>query len=121
MIEVLSGFPDKVAAFACHGKVTREEYDTVLVPVLDAKFKAHEKLRLYYEVADDFDAIGVGAVWEDIKAGMEHLMQWERIAVVTDVTWIHMTMRAFSFVIPAKMRFFPLSERGAAREWIAAA
>ena len=27
-------------------------------------------------------------MWTDFKTGMEHLMCWQRIAVVTDVDWI---------------------------------
>ena len=121
MIEVLSGFPEDVAAFACHGKVTREEYESVLIPALEARFKEHSRLRLYYEVADDFDVIQFGAMWDDFLEGMKHLLQWDRIAVVTDVQWIHMTIRGFGFFVPAPLRVFPLSEKDEARSWITAA
>jgi hypothetical protein len=50
--------------------------------------KNHEKLRLYYETAADFSGIDPGAVWEDIKVGMEYFTRWERMAVVTDIEWI---------------------------------
>ena len=33
MIELLKGFPDNVVALACHGHVSREDYDKVLVCV----------------------------------------------------------------------------------------
>lgn len=32
MIEALTGFPDNVAAFVCHGHVTRTDNETVLIP-----------------------------------------------------------------------------------------
>jgi len=35
MIEVLSDFPDHVLAFACHGHVTRRDYDSVLTPAVE--------------------------------------------------------------------------------------
>ena len=35
MIEKLTGFPENVAAFACHGEVTRRDYGTVLVPTIE--------------------------------------------------------------------------------------
>ena len=49
---------------------------------------------------------------------MEHVLRWERIAVVTDVDWIRYTIRAFSFVIPGMVKIFPVDEQAKAREWI---
>ncbi len=59
-----------------------------------------------------------GAIWDDFKVGMEHLLRWERIAVVTDVDWIRYTIRAFTFVIPGVTKVFPVNEEAKAREWI---
>lgn len=118
MIEPLKNFPDYVIAFACHGQVTKHDYDTVLVPAVMEALKTHDKVRLYYETASDFTGIDPGAVWEDFKLGMEHIMRWERIAVVTDVEWIKHTMRFFSFLMPGAMRMFSTSNADKAREWI---
>ena len=60
-------------------------------------------------------------MWEDLKVGMEHLLRWERAAIVTDVDWIRHTMRIFSFIIPGEVRVFPLAEVAQARDWIVAA
>ena len=38
--------------------------------------------------------------------GMEHLLRWERIAVVTDVDWIRHTLRVFSFVVPGVIKIW---------------
>jgi len=120
MIQVLTGFPSNVVAFACKGHVTKNDYETVLIPTVEQALKQKGKLRLLYQVEPDFSGIDPGAVWDDFKEGMEHLLRWERIAVVTDVDWIRHTMHAFSFVIPGKVRVFPLAETAAAREWITA-
>jgi len=121
MIELLKGFPDNVVAVGCSGRISKAEYDTVLVPAVRAALKAHDKLRVYYETAADFSGIALGAVWEDFKVGMEHLARWERVAVVTDVSWIKHTMQFFSFLLPGQMRVFPRAEAAQAREWIVAA
>jgi hypothetical protein len=121
MIEALRDFPANVVAFICRGHVTRQEYEKVLVPAVHKALEGNEKLRLYYETADDFSGIDPGAVWEDFKVGMEHLGRWECIAVVTDVDWIKHTIRAFSFVMPGELKVFSLAERDAAREWIVSA
>jgi len=119
MIEHLKDFPANVLAFVCKGRVTKQDYDTVLVPVVADALKKHDKVRLYYETAADFSGIDPNAVWTDFKVGMEHLTRWERIAVVTDVEWIKHTINFFSFLMPGEVRFFPLSEAVRAREWIA--
>lgn len=120
MIEHLQGFPGNTVAFACKGHVTAHEYETVLIPRVDQALEAHDKVRVYYQIGDDFEGIDPGAVWDDIKTGMQHRRQWERIAVVTDVDWIRNTMRAFGFLIPCEMKIFPMAEMAQAREWIGA-
>ena len=120
MIEHLKAFPENVLAFVCSGQVTKAEYDTVLVPVVKAALKTHDKLRVYYETAPEFRGIAPGAVWEDFKVGMQHLTRWERIAVVTDVNWIKDTIQFFSFFLPGAVKVFPRSGIAQAREWIAA-
>lgn len=121
MIEMLNGFPDTVLALACRGKVTRQDYETVLIPAVEAALKAHAKLRLYYEIGPDFTGIEAGAVLEDMKVGLEHLTRWERVALVADVEWIRHTMMAFAFLMPCPIKAFHTSEAAAARAWITAA
>ena len=118
MIEKLPTFPDNVVAFACHGEVTQRDYQTVLAPAVESVLKAHEKVRLYYQVDSDFSGIDAGAVWEDFKVGMAHPLRWERIAVVTDVDWIRTTVRAFGFLMPGAVKVFPLSDATTARDWV---
>jgi SpoIIAA-like len=120
MIEHLKDFPANVLAFVCKGRVTKQDYDAVLVPVVVDALKKHDKVRLYYETAADFSGIDPSAVWTDFRVGMEHLTRWERIAVVTNVEWIKHTINFFSFLMPGEVRFFPLSDAARAREWIAA-
>lgn len=118
MIEPLERFPKTVMAFACKGHVTKRDYETVLIPAVKEALKQPGKLRLYYQIDPDFAGIDAGAVWEDFKVGMEHLLRWERVAVVTDVDWIRHTIRAFSFIIPGVTKVFPVGEQANAREWI---
>lgn len=120
MIEQLNDFPENVLAFICRGRVTKADYDSVLVPAVMKALEGQKDVRLYYEIAADFAGFEVGAMWEDFKVGMAHLSRWERIAVVTDIEWIRHTVRLFSFLIPGTVRLYPLSEAGKARAWIVA-
>ena len=118
MIETLKGFPAQVVAVACRGRITRRDYETVLVPAVEEALRRHAKVRLYYRIDPDYSGIAAGAMWEDFKVGMQHLLRWERIAVVTDVDWIRHTIRGFSFVMPGEVRVFPFAEAAAAEAWI---
>lgn len=119
MINVLSGFPDNVLGFSGSGKITRADYDEVIIPAVEQALKTHEKIRLYYEICD-FEGIEPGAMWKDFKVGMGNLTRWERIAFVSDVDWIRHGVQIFSFVIPAEIEVFPLADASKARAWIVA-
>src|SRR5665213_1992297 len=61
MIEQLPDFPDNVLAFVCKGRVTKADYDAVLVPAVVHALTKHAKVRLYYETAADFAGMDPGA------------------------------------------------------------
>jgi hypothetical protein len=118
VIELLKDFPDNVAAYACHGHVTKDDYEQVLIPDIKERLARHSKLRIYYETAADFCGVDPGAVWDDTKVGFGHVLSWERLAVVTDVDWIRHAVKFFGFLMPAQLRTFPTTEADKAREWI---
>ncbi len=118
MIVQLTDFPSNVVAFLCKGRVTRADYDSVLAPAVVNALRAHEKVRLYYETAEDFAGFDPGAMWEDFKIGVEHFTRWDRVAVVSDVEWIKHAVRFFGFFMPAQTKLFSRSEAAQARQWI---
>jgi hypothetical protein len=121
MLEILEGFPNGVLAFAAKGRVTKRDYETLLIPAVEERLKRPGKVRVYYQFDLDFSGMDPGAMWDDFKVGMGHIPRWERVAVVTDVAWIRHAMGPFGFLIPALVKVFPLSETATAREWISAA
>ncbi len=118
MIELLKDFPDNVAAFACRGHVTKNDYETVLIPDVNDRLSRHKKVRVYYEIPPDFSGFDPGAVWDDAKFGFSHYQSWERLAVVTDIDWIKQSIKFFGFLMPAQIRAFPTADAGDAAKWI---
>jgi hypothetical protein len=118
MIEQLSGFPTNVLGFRASGHVTRQDYETVVDPAVEAAFKDQQAVRLYYQLDSDFEGASPGAMWQDFRVGMEHIRHWERIAVVTDVDWIGNSIKVFGFLIPGEVRLFPLAQTDQAKAWI---
>ena len=118
MIEQLQGFPENVIAFAGRGRVTKADYDSILVPAVEKVLAGRERLRLYYEIGADFSGIDADAMLEDFKIGMQHLTRWERVAVVTDVQWIAQAVSLFNFLMPGAMKVFSTKDADQAHSWI---
>jgi hypothetical protein len=114
MIEIISGLPDSVVAFTATGRVTGAECETLLLPIVASARKRHERLRLYYEIECRFP----GAGWEDLDIAPLQLQPWERVALVTDVSWMRHTVKALRFLIPAEVRVFATPQAEEGRAWI---
>ena len=84
MIELIKGCPITLSVSSPTGRVTNEECDNILKPAMERSLKRHSKIRLYYEVGSRFP----GAGWDDLDVAIDHLPQWERIAIVTDTGWV---------------------------------
>jgi hypothetical protein len=118
VIERLPGFPAKVLAFACRGRVTKKDYETVFTPAVDATVEEQPAIRLYYEIGRGFAEFEPGALWQDFRVGMEHHWRWARIAIVTDLDWIRYTVEALRFLLPGQVCVYTTAETAAARGWI---
>lgn len=119
MIEPIRGLPPGTLGFRAHGQVTAGDYERVVVPVVEAAFALNRKLRLLYLTAEDFVGFDPGALWNDAKLGARHFSGWERIALVTDVTWLQLAAGTMGFMVPGKFRLFPVVELGEAKRWLA--
>lgn len=118
MIELLKGFPGNVVAISASGEVTKADYAKVVIPAVERVLAQHDALRLYYQIGTDFSGFDLGAMWSDAKVGMRHFFKWERIAVVTDIEWIKLSVRAFGFLMPAQVNVYTTGEADSARKWI---
>jgi hypothetical protein len=118
MIEMMTGLPDNVIGFTATGKVTAADYEDIIVPAVEEALERHDKLRLLYHLGPEFDGYEAGALWEDTKVGLSHLARWQRIALVADIDWIRMAVKAFGFAMPGEVRVFHNAELDAARAWL---
>src|SRR4051794_19044338 len=115
MIEMIKELPDNVVGIVAKGRVTNEECDNILKPAMERSLKRHPKIRLYYEVGSRFP----GAGWDDLDVAIDHLPQWERIAIVTDTGWVRHTVNALRFLLASEVRVFTMLEAEEGRAWIA--
>jgi hypothetical protein len=116
MIQIIDGLPDNVVGIIAKGRVTNNDCDEILRPAMENTLKRHDKVRLYYEIGCRFP----GAAWENLRVGVEHIPQWERVAIVTDVGWVRQTVNALRFLIPGEVRVFTINEAYQGCAWISA-
>ncbi len=116
MIELIEGLPKNVVGISVKGRVTRQECREILTPAIEKSLRWRDKIRLYYELGSRFP----GAGWDDLDFGFEHAARCERIAIVTDIAWVSLTIRAIRFLIPGDIRVFATDEVQEARGWVAA-
>jgi hypothetical protein len=116
MIEIIEGLPKKVVGIVVKGRVTMEDCRDVLMPAMKRSLQRHDKIRLYYELSCRFP----GSAWDDLDLGIEHASRCERVAIVTDVAWVRLTVKALRFLIPGEIRVFPTDQAPEGRAWITA-
>jgi SpoIIAA-like len=122
MVERVADLPEGVLGFRATGTITRDEYRELMEPIY-ATLERGDKLNIYFELADAFHGLDLGALWEDLKAagsvGLKHRSSWQRMAVVTDKDWIRHAAAAAGWLAPGELRLFAPDETAFAKAWVA--
>jgi hypothetical protein len=119
MITIRTDVPEHVLGADASGMVTGQDYETVLVPAIEAFRQAHDKIRALVVLGAEFEGFEGGAMWDDAKLGLREAGEWERLAVVTDRGHIRSLVNAFKFMIPGDVKTFELAQLDDAKAWVA--
>jgi hypothetical protein len=117
LISQLDGLPKGVIGFEASGRIAAEDYRDVILPALEQAAEAGEVRFLI--VMNDFAGMSGGAIWEDLKIGLEHLRSWKRIALVTDIGWMIHATDLFGWMTPGETKTFSLEDKDQAIRWVA--
>lgn len=119
----MEGLADGVLGLRFSGKITRGDYDEVLIPAVQEVFDRGEPVRCLCLLGEDFDGYEAGAMWEDLKTGAKfgpgHFSSWKRLALVTDVEWIRHMIPLFGWMTPGELKLFAVAELEEAKAWVA--
>jgi hypothetical protein len=118
MIKELSDLPPGVIGFEATDKLHAEDYRDMMIPALE-RAAASGEVR-FVIVIHEFHGMTGGALWQDLKMGVEHLRAWKRIALVTDIEWMEHMTSMFGWMTPGKVKHFRLAQRDEAIAWAAA-
>jgi hypothetical protein len=120
MVELLSDFPPHVAAYRASGKVLKEEYEKVVMHRVDEVASTYGKINFIVRLETDMENYSFASFLDYLKVSFEHFTKWNRMAIVSDETWLRKAYDTLSPFVPGKIKGYKLSEYEAARQWVSA-
>ncbi|MGK7879561.1 MAG: STAS/SEC14 domain-containing protein [Crocosphaera sp.] len=118
MIKFLKVKNNRVLALEAEGKVTGDDYQLVIIPALEDQLKQYQKIRLLYELGNQFSGFDFLAIWRDAKLGLTHWSDFEKIALVSDIQWIRIVTKVLGSVLPYPLKVFHNNQLAQAKQWI---
>ena len=120
MLTKLKDLPAYVAAFKATGEVTKEDYDTILVPEIERVDQQHGHIHFMMVMETPSKEFSLGAWFKDAVVGLKHYRGWKKVAIVTDEKMLGKITDLFSALVPGSAKGFPLMQLEEAKSWVAA-
>lgn len=114
----MEGLPHDVIGLDARGLITSANYRDQFAPLVEARLREHDKLKLLMVFGPYFDSYSAGAVWDDARFGLSHFTTFSRIALVTDIEWLRHSAKAFGMLMPSEVMVFDFDELDDAKAWI---
>lgn len=118
MITLIKNIPDDIVGFSYDGEVTAADYETVVFVAVEAAVKRSKELKVLLQLGVNFKGFKLGALKDDMEVGLKYFRDWKKIAFVSDNEGMNHTVKAFGFLLPAKVRTFENKEMDAAVKWL---
>ena len=119
MLRQMADMPAGTIGFEAIGEVEDDDWEDVVEPVLRREIAAGGKLRLLYLLGPEARDVEGDAMKADTGFRARHAKSFERVAVVTDESWMKPALRALSFLMPGSARAFAVHDLAAAKAWLA--
>src|SRR4051794_11310252 len=113
MVTVIPTSGPGTLGFVISGRLTRAEYQEVLLPPVRDTIERGEQIRMLV-VIDDFGGLEAGALLGELKAaaklGSEQPSATSRFAVVSDTDWVRRAITLFGWLVPGEVRVFTTAQ-----------
>ncbi|RYY22251.1 MAG: STAS/SEC14 domain-containing protein [Chitinophagaceae bacterium] len=119
MITPIAGIPANMVAFKATGAVTKDDFDNVVVPAVEALVNQTGELNYLFWVDTPLHNFTTGAWWRDAMMGLQKIRKWKRAAVVSDSEGINTFTNLFGYVVPGEFKGFKPRELDEAIAWVA--
>jgi len=107
-------------SFKAVGKLTHRDYETI-IPMIDAALAGVEGAHVKVLVdATELKGWELRAAWDDLKLGLKHGTEFERIAMVSDNRWLEAAAKVGAWFVAGEFKAFTAKEGGfdEALEWL---
>jgi hypothetical protein len=121
MLKQISDMPPGAIGFEAHGDVDDDGFEEIATPVLRREIADGRKVRLLYLLGPQLRDYEGDAVREEMKFAARHATAYERVAIVSDESWLRRALRLLSVLVPGQLRGFPVAQLQSAKAWVAGA
>jgi hypothetical protein len=118
MISLIKHAPENVAAFRAEGHVTKEDYDNVVIPTIDALVKKQGKINFVLVLDTSISNFTIAALMKDMGIGLKHFTKWHKMAIISESGAINTFTDMFSFISPGEAKGFTHAKMEEAMEWV---
>ena len=118
MLEKLKDLPKGLEGLKAVGKVSKEDYENVVEPLLDEARREGRRIRFLYQFGPEFEGFTASGAWEDARIGLRAMRLFDGCAIVSDAGWIRETAQLAGFLMPCPVRVFGNQERDSAIAWL---
>ena len=119
MLKKIEDLPSNILGVRAEGKVTQEDYETVLIPLLKTEHRQGRHIRFLYQFSPEFSGFTAGAVLDDFRVGLKYLRLFERCAIVSDIDWIRGATHFVGAFMPCSTQVFKNDQLKDAVKWLA--
>ncbi|MET4142027.1 STAS/SEC14 domain-containing protein [Pedobacter sp. UYP1] len=118
MLTIIPNLPDHVFGVRASDQVTQDDLKQVLLPGLEALSARYKEIYYLLVLETNVQNFTAGAWIQDLIAGVKHLTQWKKMAIVTDQKAVEKFTDIFSYVSPGEAKGYELSELPQAIDWL---
>ncbi|UJH91911.1 STAS/SEC14 domain-containing protein [Antarcticibacterium sp. 1MA-6-2] len=116
MLQILEQTGGNIVATKATGNLTKADYD-MLLPLLNNIVGKNQKIRWYFEM-EGFEGWKLKAFWEDLKFDVQHVNDFEKVAMVGDKKWEEWMTDIMKPFTSAEIKFFEINHGTEAQIWI---
>jgi hypothetical protein len=106
----------KILEIYVTGKLTAQDYER-FTPQVEDLIGRHGKVRMLFDMRD-FAGWEANALWEDIKFGLAHFRDVERLALVGENKWQEGMSNFCKLFTSAEVRYFDRGDADKALPWL---
>ena len=118
MIEIIQGLPSDVAAFNATGKITADDYNKTINPLVKRIRQQSGEIKYMLVLNTPLSNYTIGAWIKDGLLGLRYFTRWSKIAIVAKEESIVNFTNFFGKLLPAATKGFLMKDINSASQWI---